>query len=148
VKGLVDLAGEFETRQVHFRGLTDGIDTKTPVGRFFFHVMASLSQMERELVVERTRAGLGAARKLGRIGGRPRRMTRGKMESARQLLAGGMPPRDVARNLAVSVPTLYRWLPAACIKFRFLSSPPVPVDVFETQTCYVPGARSQSRQQQ
>jgi DNA invertase Pin-like site-specific DNA recombinase len=96
VKGLVDLVGEFETRQVHFRSLTDGIDTKTPAGRFFFHVMASLAQMERELIVERTRAGLGAARKLGRIGGRPRRMTKGKIESARQLLAGGMPPRDVA----------------------------------------------------
>src|SRR6266446_3908713 len=71
VKGLVDLVGEFETRQLHFRSLTDGIDTKTPAGRFFFHVMASLAQMERELIVERTRAGLGAARKLGRIGGRP-----------------------------------------------------------------------------
>ena len=98
MKGLVDLVEEFETRQIHFRSLTDGIDTKTPAGRFFFHVMASLAQMERELIVERTRAGLGAARKLGRIGGRPRRMTTGKIESARQLLAGGMPPRDVARN--------------------------------------------------
>src|SRR3981081_939075 len=98
VKGLGDLVGEFETRQVHFRSLTDGIDTKTPAGRFFFHVMASVpcAQMEGELIVERTRAGLGAARKLGRICGRPRRMTTGKIESARQLLAGGMPPRDVA----------------------------------------------------
>src|ERR1700726_3251012 len=113
VRGLVDLVGELEHRRVHFQSLTDGINTKTPAGRFFFHVMASLAQMERELIVERTRAGLGAARKLGRIGGRPRRMTTGNIESARQLLAGGMPPRDVARNFAVSVPTLYRWLPAA-----------------------------------
>jgi DNA invertase Pin-like site-specific DNA recombinase len=75
--------------------------------------MASLAQMELELIVERTRAGLGAARKLGRIGGRPRRMTAGKIEAARKLLAGGMPTREVARNLAVSVPTLYRWLPAS-----------------------------------
>jgi DNA invertase Pin-like site-specific DNA recombinase len=112
VKGLVDLVAEIERRQIHFRSLTDGIDTKTPAGRFFFHVMASLAQMERELIVERTRAGLDAARKIGRTGGRPRRMTAGKVESAKQLLAAGMPPRDVARNLGVSVPTLYRWLPS------------------------------------
>jgi DNA invertase Pin-like site-specific DNA recombinase len=56
VKGLVDLVNGLESRDVHFRSLTDGIDTKTPAGRFFFHVMASLAQMERELIVERTRA--------------------------------------------------------------------------------------------
>ena len=56
VKGLVDLVNGLEARAVHFRSLTDGIDTKTPAGRFFFHIMASLAQMERELIVERTRA--------------------------------------------------------------------------------------------
>ena len=113
VKGLVDLVTGLEAREVHFRSLTDGIDTKTPAGRFFFHVMASLAQMERELIVERTRAGLAVARKLGRVGGRKRRMTDSKIKAARRLLAGGTPPRDVADNLGVSVPTLYRWLPAS-----------------------------------
>jgi hypothetical protein len=56
-KGLVDLVNELETQKVHFQSITDGIDTKTPAGRFFFHVMASLTQMERELIMERTRAG-------------------------------------------------------------------------------------------
>ena len=84
-----------------------------PAGRFFFHIMASLAQMERERIVERTRAGLAAARKLGRIGGRKRRMTDNKINAARRLLTGGTPPRDVAENLGVSVPTLYRWLPAS-----------------------------------
>jgi DNA invertase Pin-like site-specific DNA recombinase len=113
VKGLVDLVGELAGRKVQFRSLTDGIDTTTPAGRFFFHVMASLAEMERELIAERTKAGLAAARKRGRVGGRKRRMTPGKVESARRLLAGGMPPQDVARNLGVSIPTLYRWVPAA-----------------------------------
>ncbi len=113
VKGLVDLVNGLEARDVHFRSLTDGIDTKTPAGRFFFHIMASLAQMERELIVERTRAGLAVARKLGRVGGRKRRMTDSKIKAARRLLAGGTPPRDVAENLGVSVPTLYRWLPAS-----------------------------------
>ena len=61
VKGLVDLVNELEAQKVHFQSVTDGIDTKTPAGRFFFHVMASLAQMERELILERTRAGLEAA---------------------------------------------------------------------------------------
>jgi DNA invertase Pin-like site-specific DNA recombinase len=75
--------------------------------------MASLAQMERELTVERTRAGLEVARRLGRKGGRKRQMTDSKIESAKKLLANGVPPRDVARNLSVSVPTLYRWIPAS-----------------------------------
>ncbi len=93
--------------------MTDQIDTSTAAGRFFFHVMASLAQMERELIVERTKAGLDAARLKGRVGGRRRRMTTSKIESARQLLASGTPPKDVAHNLGVSIPTLYRWLPAS-----------------------------------
>jgi transposase-like protein len=56
---------------------------------------------------------LAAARQLGRTGGRKRLMTDSKIESAKKLLANGVPPRDVAKNLGVSVPTLYRWIPAA-----------------------------------
>jgi DNA invertase Pin-like site-specific DNA recombinase len=113
VKHLVDLVGELDELGVHFRSLTDSIDTSTVSGRFFFHVMASLAEMERELTVERTRAGLEVARSLGRVGGRKRKMTDSKLESARKLLAVGVPARDVAKNLGVSVPTLYRWLPAS-----------------------------------
>ena len=113
VKNLVDLVGELHKRGVQFKSLTDSIDTATPSGRFFFHVMASLAQMERELTVERTRAGLEVARQLGRKGGRKRQMTDSKIESAKKLLANGVPPRDVAKNLGVSVPTLYRWIPAS-----------------------------------
>ena len=112
VKGLVDFVADLHGRKIQFRSLTDGIDTTTPAGRFFFHVMASLAQMERELLAERTRAGLDAARRRGRVGGRKRRMTPGKVESARKLLKGGMAPRDVAQKLGVSIPTLYRWVPA------------------------------------
>ena len=113
VKNLVDLVGELHKQGVQFKSLTDAIDTGTPSGRFFFHVMASLAEMERELTVERTRAGLEVARQLGRKGGRKRQMTDSKIESAKKLLANGVPPRDVAKNLGVSVPTLYRWIPAS-----------------------------------
>ena len=113
VKHLVDLVTELGNQKVQFKSLTDAIDTGTPSGRFFFHVMASLAEMERELTVERTRAGLEVARRLGRTGGRKRQMTDSKIESAKKLLANSVPPRDVAKNLGVSVPTLYRWVPAS-----------------------------------
>ncbi len=113
VKHLVDLVGELQKQGVQFKSLTDSIDTGTASGRFFFHVMASLAEMERELIVERTRAGLEVARQLGRKGGRKRQMTDRKIKSAKKLLASGVPPRDVAANLGVSIPTLYRWIPAS-----------------------------------
>lgn len=113
VKHLVDLVGELQKQGVQFKSLTDSIDTGTASGRFFFHVMASLAEMERELIVERTRAGLEVARQLGRKGGRKRQMTESKIKSAKKLLASGVPPRDVAANLGVSLPTLYRWIPAS-----------------------------------
>jgi DNA invertase Pin-like site-specific DNA recombinase len=113
VKGLIDFVASLEQQKVHFKSLTDHIDTSTPAGRFFFHVMASLAQMERELIVERTRAGLEAARSQGRIGGRRRSMTPSKLDAAKQLLASGVPARDVASNLGISIPTLYRWIPAS-----------------------------------
>ncbi|EMD3059758.1 recombinase family protein, partial [Salmonella enterica] len=113
VKQLVDMVGELHKKGIQFKSLTDAIDTGTPAGRFFFHVMANLAEMEQELIIERTRAGLDAAKQLGRKGGRKPKMTSSKIESAKKLLASGIPPRDVAKDLGVSVPALYRWLPAS-----------------------------------
>lgn len=113
VKQLVDLVTEFESQRIHFKSLSNDIDTSTSSGRFFFHIMASLAQMERELLVERTKAGLDAAKKLGRVGGRRRLMTESKIKSAKKLLKSGIAPRDVANDLGVSLATLYRWVPEA-----------------------------------
>ena len=113
LKGLIEFVGQLEKDEIHFKSLTEGIDTNAPAGRFFFHVIASLAQMERELLIERTKAGLDAAKKRGRIGGRKRSMTPSKIEAAKKLLDQGMPAKDVAHNLGVSIPTLYRWCPAS-----------------------------------
>ncbi len=115
VKGLIDLVNQLHQKEIHFKSITDNVDTSTPAGRFFFHIMASLAQMERELMAERTKAGLAAAKAKGRVGGRKRKMTQSKIESAKQLLASGSLPRDVAQNLGISIPTLYRWIPASGI---------------------------------
>lgn len=112
VKNLVDQVNALAQRRINFNSLTDNIDTSTPAGRFFFHVMASLAQMERELIVERTRAGLQVARNKGIKGGRIRQMTDSKIESAKKLLATGMHAKDIARDFGVSISTFYRWIPA------------------------------------
>ena len=113
LKSLIEMVEYLEKQGINFQSITDGINTSTPAGRFFFHVMGSLSQMERELLIERTKAGLDAAKKRGRIGGRKRKMTDSKLKSARKLLADGIPPKEVANNLGISIPTLYRWCPAS-----------------------------------
>jgi DNA invertase Pin-like site-specific DNA recombinase len=112
MKGLVDLAADLESRKVHFRSLTDGIDTQGAAGRFFFNIMAALAVMERDLILERTRAGLAAAKRAGRTGGRPSVMTPAKLDAARKLLRFGTPPKDVASSVGISLATLYRHLPA------------------------------------
>ena len=86
VKGSVDFVAELAEQEVQFKSLTGGSDTTTPSGRFFFHVMAFLAQMERELIAEQTTVGLQAARQRGRIGGRKRRITLSKIASAKKLL--------------------------------------------------------------
>lgn len=112
VKSLIELVSDLNTKNINFKSLTDSIDTSTPSGRFFFNVMASLAQMERELIVERTTAGLAVAKKKGKIGGRKRVMTDSKLASAKRLLETGVSPKDVAKDLGVSIATLYRWIPA------------------------------------
>jgi DNA invertase Pin-like site-specific DNA recombinase len=93
--------------------LTDGIDTATPTGRLLFHFLASIAEMERELIRERTMAGLLAARsKNGPGRGRKSVLTPKKRATAMELLAAGDRPRDVAEAIGVSVPTFYRHFPA------------------------------------
>lgn len=112
VKSLIQLVSDLNNKGIHFKSLTDSIDTSTLSGRFFFHVMASLAEMERELIIERTKTGLEAAKKLGRRGGRKRKMTNSKLSAATKLLENGVLPKDVANNLGISIATLYRWIPA------------------------------------
>ena len=110
VKGLVELVDLLKVQGIQFRSLTDGIDTSTPAGRFFFHMMAALAEMERDLIRERTNAGLAAARARGRLGGRKPKLDASKLESARTLLNAKVEVSVVAKNLGVSRTTLYRAL--------------------------------------
>jgi DNA invertase Pin-like site-specific DNA recombinase len=110
---LVETVQELERRGVGFRSLTEGLDTSNPGGKAIFPIFAAISAVERALVIERTKAGLAAAKQRGRIGGRPKLLTAEKLAAAMKLLGAGTAPRDVASILGVSIPTLYRHCPAS-----------------------------------
>jgi len=114
IQGLIELAADLSARKVDFRSMTDGFDTSTPSGRLLFHILASVAEMERELIKERTIAGLAAARaKGGYSGGRKLVMTPDMLDTARKLLAAGDSPAKVAKLLKIGRSTFYRHLPAA-----------------------------------
>jgi DNA invertase Pin-like site-specific DNA recombinase len=88
----------------------DGIDTTTSLGKFFFRTMASIAELERDFIAERTRAGLKAARARGRNGGRPQ-VDKKKVSIALDLYrAGNMPVSEIEQQTGVSKATLYRYL--------------------------------------
>ena len=113
MRDLIALTSELQERGVQFRSLTDSIDTSTPIGRFFFHVMSAMAEMERELIIERTMAGLAAARKEGRIGGRKLVMTPHVVERCHLMLDAGSTRKEVAEKIGVSVKTIYRYCPVS-----------------------------------
>nr|WP_269785527.1 recombinase family protein [Klebsiella quasipneumoniae] len=123
VRDLITLVSELQARGVNFRSLTDSIDTSTPAGRFFFHVMSALAEMERELIVERTRAGLAAAKEQGRVGGRRRVMTLEVVERAHRMLENGATRQQIADVIGVGVKTIYKYFPAAVRDQGFLPFP-------------------------
>ena len=100
-----------EERGVGFRSLRESIDTTTPAGRLVFHVFASLAEFERDLIRERTAAGLAAARARGRKGGRKPSLTPKKIEVARRMYAEqDATVAEIASVLGVSRATIYRHL--------------------------------------
>jgi DNA invertase Pin-like site-specific DNA recombinase len=112
LKQLIETVEELEGRKIAFRSLTDAIDTTSPGGRLVFHVIGALAQFERELIRERTQAGLDAAKKLGRKGGRPRSLDAKSLQAAQALLRDGtLTVTEIAARLGVATSTLYRNLP-------------------------------------
>ena len=107
---LIATVSELESRGVGLRSLTEQIDTTTPGGRLIFHVFGALGQFERDLIRERTRAGLKAAEARGRRGGRKPVVTDEKLRRARQLMAKGLTAREAAARIKVGKTALYNAL--------------------------------------
>jgi DNA invertase Pin-like site-specific DNA recombinase len=111
VSHLVHVVEDLRGRGVQFVSLTEGFDTTTPAGRLLFHILAALAEMERELIRERTLAGIARAQAEGRMGGRRTVMGPERIRVASAMLAEGRPVSEVARVLGVGRATLYRALP-------------------------------------
>lgn len=106
VKHLVEALEDFRARGVDFVSLNDGVDTTTPAGRFSFHIFAAVAELEREILKERVKAGMDAARRRGEKIGRPR--VRVDVARALSLRAGGMSYRKIATTLGVGAGTVHR----------------------------------------
>ncbi|MCW5725727.1 MAG: recombinase family protein [Maricaulaceae bacterium] len=114
MKQLIETIEVLERRGVGFRSLTEAIDTTTAGGRLVFHIFGALAEFERAMILERTRAGLDAARARGRGGGRPPKLTDEDVAAARTMLADSdISIEYVAKRFNISPATLYRYLPAA-----------------------------------
>jgi DNA invertase Pin-like site-specific DNA recombinase len=104
---LIETVADLDKRGVGFRSITEAIDTTTPGGRLVFHLFGALGQFERDLIQERTRAGLAAAAARGRTGGRRPVVTEDRLRRARELVAKGLSVRDAAVRLKVGKTALY-----------------------------------------
>jgi len=111
LKDLVEIISELEGKGIGFRSLTEAIDTTNAGGKLVFHIFAALSEFERSLIQERTRAGLAAARARGRKGGRPRAMTNDQVKKAKAMLSDPMITKtEVAKHFGVTRMTLNKAL--------------------------------------
>jgi DNA invertase Pin-like site-specific DNA recombinase len=109
---LIELLKGLQERGIEFISLTEQIDTTTPGGKLIFHLMGALAEFERDLIRERTNAGLAAAKARGRIGGRPRKLkTNGKVALAQRMFTDqshSIP--EICATLGISRATLYRYV--------------------------------------
>ena len=111
IRHLIDQLSELQDRGIEFRSLQENIDTTTSGGRLVFHIFASLAEFERDLITERTNAGLAAARARGRVGGRPPSLTGDKLTTARKLYdQQDLTVAQIGNILGVSRSTIYRAL--------------------------------------
>lgn len=114
LKDLIEWARWLEERDIALQSLQETIDTSTPTGKLTFHLFGALAEFERNLIIERTQAGLAAARARGRRGGRPKSLDPDKRQLAIDLYyEGNTPISKICNMMGISKPTLYAYLKQA-----------------------------------
>ena len=107
-KDLIELVELFEKKQVHLVSLKEQIDTSTSAGKLLFTLMSAIAQFERDVIAERTREGLNAARARGRVGGRPRTNEQKVRQAVKLYQTGQYSVREIEELTGVKKSTLYR----------------------------------------
>jgi len=111
LKHLIDLVMDLQSKGVMLKSLHEGIDTNTATGQFFFHVTGAFAELERNLIRERTMAGLKAARARGRKGGRPKTIPESKLKLAKKLYDKNEDTVvNICKDLGISRARFYRYL--------------------------------------
>jgi DNA invertase Pin-like site-specific DNA recombinase len=118
LRSLLDTLADLERRGVGFRSLSQYLDTTTPVGRFGVQMMGAVAELERELIRERTRAGMAAAKARGSKVGRAPKATPALVGKARRLIEEGMSYDEASAETGLAVSTLYRDLPGGVRAIR------------------------------
>ena len=113
LRHLIDTVTDLQERGIGFKSLTEAIDTTTSGGKLVFHIFGALAEFEREIIKERTRAGLTAARARGKTGGRPKALTEKQVRILHQLAADRTNSvQDICRTFDISRKTFYRYVNA------------------------------------
>lgn len=111
LKHLIEWVNQLQNQGISFQSLQESIDTSTSTGQLVFHIFAALAEFERNLIRERTKAGLASARARGRLGGRPKRLEPRKRQLVVQLYQERKHTvQEICRMMGISKPTLYQYL--------------------------------------
>src|SRR6059058_6539346 len=111
LKHLIETITELNNRKIGFKSIQESIDTTTSGGKLIFHIFGALAEFERDIIRERTQAGLEAARARGRLGGRPKSLPPQKIALAKELYEQRKKPvKDICRGLGISRTTFYRYV--------------------------------------
>jgi DNA invertase Pin-like site-specific DNA recombinase len=113
LRHLIDTVTELNARGVEFKSLQENIDTTTSGGKLVFHIFGALAEFEREIIKERTRAGLTSARSRGKVGGRPKALTAKEMQILRNMASDkSLTVSDICKTLGIGRTTFYRYVKA------------------------------------
>jgi DNA invertase Pin-like site-specific DNA recombinase len=109
-KHLIELTQEIEKRKAHFISLQENIDTTTVTGKLIFHIFGALAEFERGLLIERTRAGIKAAKARGRSGGRVKKLDDKQVIRLNELFHTGTKPNELIKIFGISRQSVYNYL--------------------------------------